>query len=267
MTEMNKKAVVAVVLVLIAVVSLVFGLKVASSVAFYQNTIAELDESKKTVTELMASSTAASAVITLLPGDALTPIAEKMADVSGYFIIVLCAIYLEKFLLTITGFLAFVILIPIGCLCFCAGLFRPEGSFRFVARKLVVLGIAISLVIPVSAWVSGTIQKNYDTSIEQTLEAAKDATSEIEKGADAVTDSAEKAENSWWSNLINSAEEKVSGATEKFENALNRQMEALAVMIVTNCIIPIVVLLFFIWLVKTVLNLDVNLNLAALKRK
>ena len=267
MTEMNKKIVAAVILVVIALISLVFGLKVASAAEFYQGTIAELDESKKTVTDLMASSTAASAVITLLPGDALTPIAEKMADVSGYFIVVLCAIYLEKFLLTITGFLAFVILVPIGCICFAVGLFRPEGSFRMVARKLVVLGIAIALVIPASAWVSGMIQKTYDASIEQTIEAAKDSTSEVEKGADAVNSAAEQAENSWWSNLINSAEEKLTGTTAKFEDALNRLMEALAVMIVTNCIIPIVVLLFFVWLVKTVLNLDVNLNLAALRRK
>ena len=82
-----------------------------------------------------------------------------------------------------------------------------------------------------------------------------------------VNSAAEQAENSWWSNLINSAEEKLTGTTAKFEDALNRLMEALAVMIVTNCIIPIVVLLFFVWLVKTVLNLDVNLNLAALRRK
>lgn len=56
-----------------------------------------------------------SALITLLPGDTATPIAEKMADVSGYLLVVLCAIYLEKYLVTITGYVAFTYLIPIAC--------------------------------------------------------------------------------------------------------------------------------------------------------
>ena len=62
--------------------------------------------------ELTAASTAASAAITLLPGDTATPIAEKLADLSGYFLIVLCAIFLEKYLLTITSYVSFTILIP-----------------------------------------------------------------------------------------------------------------------------------------------------------
>lgn len=78
-------------------------------------TIASLDEKKQTVMELTAASTVTSALITLLPGDTATPIAEKMADVSGYLLVVLCAIYLEKYLVTITGYVAFTYLIPIAC--------------------------------------------------------------------------------------------------------------------------------------------------------
>ena len=36
-------------------------------------------------------------------------------------------------------------------------------------------------------------------------------------------------------------------------------MEALAVMIVTSCIIPILVLMFMLWIVKVLLALDINL--------
>lgn len=60
------------------------------------------------------ATTATSALITLIPGDVGTPIAEKVADLSGYLLIVLCAIFLEKYLVTITGYAAFKIFIPVA---------------------------------------------------------------------------------------------------------------------------------------------------------
>ena len=44
------------------------------------------------------------------------------------------------------------------------------------------------------------------------------------------------------------------------ETSLNNFIEALAVMIVTSCVIPILVLMFFVWLVKTLLNVEIHAN-------
>ena len=44
-------------------------------------------------------------------------------DLSGYFVVVLCAIFLEKYLVTITGFAAFKVLIPIACVLISANVF------------------------------------------------------------------------------------------------------------------------------------------------
>ena len=44
---------------------------------------------------------------------------------------------------------------------------------------------------------------------------------------------------------------------DEFKTMLNNMLEALAVMIVTSCLIPIIVLLFFIWLIKVILNVTV----------
>ena len=85
------------------------------SVEYHAETISALDKSKNKVMELAAAAVASSSAITLLPGDVGTPIAQELADMSKYFLIVLCAIYLEKFLLTITGFVAFKYIIPIAC--------------------------------------------------------------------------------------------------------------------------------------------------------
>ena len=84
----------------------------AASAETHAASLTALEEKQSTVLELAAASTAASAAITLLPGDAATPIAEKLADISGYFLLALCAIYLEKYLLTVTAYAAFRLLVP-----------------------------------------------------------------------------------------------------------------------------------------------------------
>ena len=49
----------------------------------------------------------------------------------------------------------------------------------------------------------------------------------------------------------------ITGGTGSFGHAvLNRFLEALAVMLVTTCLIPILVLLFFVWLVKLILGVE-----------
>ena len=52
---------------------------------------------------------------------------------------------------------------------------------------------------------------------------------------------------------VNGVEVKI----DEFKNMLNNMMEALAVMIVTSCLIPIIVLLFFVWLIQVILNVNI----------
>ena len=205
--------------------------------------IQSLDDKKTTALELTAAATAASAAITLIPGDAGTPIADKLADLSSYFLIVVCAIYLEKYLVTITGLAAFKLLIPIGCilLSLCFGFKKDLG--RTIACKLVLFGLAVYLVVPVSVRVADLIDATYGASMENTIASAKQATDEIK------------------------VEDTVTGAKVNLENTLNRFIEAIAVMLVTSCVIPILVLLFFVWLVKLVLGVNITLPQIGKKKK
>ncbi|MBQ7703738.1 MAG: hypothetical protein IJT40_05115, partial [Firmicutes bacterium] len=214
----EKRRAVVVILVIVMVVSLLFGLLIASKVDRYKTTIERLDESRNTVTQLMASATAASALLTLIPGDVATPIAEKLADVAGDFIIVLCAIYAEKFMLTILGALAFVLLIPAGCLSKLWAMVKNNPGWSSIGTKLIATGIAVALLVPVSAWVSDTIRDNYGPAIDQTIQAAQDMSDEVQDAAEAAESESGDTEKSgnWFQNLFNSAEQKINGATEKF---------------------------------------------------
>lgn len=107
-----------IVLLVIAILSFSAGAKYAAAPEHHKETIAALDEKKDTVLELTVAATATSALITLIPGDVGTPIAEKVADLSGYLLIVLCAVFLEKYLVTLTGYAAFKLFIPAACVLF-----------------------------------------------------------------------------------------------------------------------------------------------------
>lgn len=224
--------------------------------------------------ELTAASTAASAAISLIPGDGGTPIAEKLADLSSYFLVVICAIYLEKYLVTITGYAAFSILIPLACVLFSAYFLWKRDSFRILAEKLLLFGIAVYLVIPASVKVADMIDATYQSSIESTIDSAKQATDEIEADTEENTNGTVSSDGSkstestskkgLLSGIVSKVEETVTGATKNVETVLNRFIEALAVMLVTSCLIPIFVLVFFVWLVKMLLG--VNLDFHGTKR-
>ncbi len=72
-----KKCIIAVILLLVAILSVTVIGKYASAPENHQKTIASLDEKKQTVMELTAASTVTSALITLLPGDTATPGAAR----------------------------------------------------------------------------------------------------------------------------------------------------------------------------------------------
>lgn len=291
----KQKCITAVILLLVAILSITVIGKYASAPENHQKTIASLDEKKQTVMELTAASTVTSALITLLPGDTATPIAEKMADVSGYLLVVLCAIYLEKYLVTITGYVAFTYLIPIACGLWIFNLIFANATVQKLAAKLAVFGLAIFLVVPASVKISDLIGDTYQAQIEATIEDAKNTQNILENsgvvddtnatettGTDAagtVTGNVQEKENNnsgsvsnifdWAKDAISSAKDSVANVVEnvtistedlvqKVENSLNHFIEAVAVMIITSCVIPMLVLLLFFWMVKIVLDVDLS---------
>ncbi|MBQ3301389.1 MAG: hypothetical protein IJH04_04515 [Eggerthellaceae bacterium] len=275
------KCIIAGVLVVVALVSVFFLGKLFSSHETYAGTIQALDAKRETVTGLVAASTSSSAAITLLPGDVGTPIAEKLVDLSADFLVVLTAIYLEKYLLTILGFTAFVLLIPIACVLMIVVLFsrrqRISDICKSLALRLGLLGVALFLVVPASVFISGMIESTYDASIQETIataEATSQAiTSSSESSAAASTDDSSDrmvgddtgATISGIIGLVQETPNNVMALGQAAERSLNNFIEALAVMIVTSCVIPLLVLVFFLWLIKVILGVNVDVPMGKLK--
>lgn len=234
----RKKAVLAIVTAVVLLLSILVAARFATSPDFHARTLASLEEKQADVLELTAASTATAAAITLLPGDTATPIADKLADLSGGFLIVLCAIYLEKFLLLLTGYASFYFLIPLACLLYLGYLAKGWEGCKALARKLFLFALVIVLVIPASVKLSDLIEKTHQDSIAATIQYAEEA----EKAA--------KEE----STVLSKITDAVSGAAEKASRSVNQFLESLAIMLVTSCVIPILVLLFFVWLIKAMFS-------------
>lgn len=215
----------------------------------YDKTIEYLDAKKVTVMELTAASTAASIAVSAIPGDAATPVANKLADLSGSFMIVLAAIYLEKYLLTITGYAACYFLVPAACILFSVNVFLKNATVREFMVKLITLAIMICLIVPVSVKVSSIIEDTYEMSFEQTISAAKEATAVIEDNSE---------DKGLWDRVVTVFKEGATTVKVTMETLISNFIESLAVMIVTSCIIPILVMLLFAWVIKSVMGINIT---------
>lgn len=238
----------------------------ATDPATYSHTIEVLDHSRTTILGLTAASAAASTALSAIPDDMCTPISQELSDLTSWFLVILAVIYLEKYLLTILGSAACYLLIPAGCSSLLVNCFFPSGVLKSIGTKLIVFGAAVLLVIPTSVWVSDQINAIYSESIAITVESASAVSENLigevaEDGAQNTTviDEAKA--------LLGDLSGSVAGVVEQFKNLLNRFIEATAVMIVTTCLIPLLVIVFFVWIVKTLFNVQIILPTSLPKPK
>ena len=244
-----------VMIVLCIVIALVSNIVLSKNYSSPEYTV-----NKKTITYLDEKKT--TAAITLIPGDTGTPIAEKLTDLSGYFLIVVSAIYLEKYLLTILGALTFRWLIPAAMIAIALYFGIRRDFFWKLGVKILIFGLAVYAVIPVSVHVSQLIYNTYQESIDTTLAETENLISQTEGNAQSSTESDQNSgDEGFFAGLVDKAKDTIeqakdtaSIATEQFKYMLNKFIDGLAVLIVTTCLIPILVMVFFVWIVKMILG-------------
>ena len=250
---------IAAVLAILAVMILSMSVfsKVASDPSNHEKTIEALDEKKSDVLKLTAATAAASTALAAIPGDATTPVANKLADLTSYFLVIL-VVFLEKYLVTLAGYAAFSVLIPAACVLLAVGICLNRNLLKILAAKIAVFAVVIFTIIPVSMNISSIIEETYDVSMETTIQEAEDITDEIGESTDSDGNIIEQA--------LSKIKVGVTGFLEKGETLLNHFIETIAVMLVTACVIPILVLLFMIWFVQMLFGIKVNVPKDMLKK-
>ena len=246
-----KNSLLTILLIIIALISILGIAPLAKSNKFHNNTIHSLDKKKITVTELTVACAGSSMALAAIPGDATTPVANKIMDLSSYLLVIIGVIFLEKILLTLTGYVTFTFLIPISCVLLGIYISWKCDILNKLAIKLSVFGIIIFITVPLSVQISNLIENSY----QDTLNNAK--TTEI------VAEEQEKDNDdsllSKFKEGISNIGDNVSELVKKGEQALSNFIDAIAILLITSCFIPIIVLIFLIWIIKMIFGINISL--------
>lgn len=214
-------------------------------------TLQYLNEKRNTVLKLATASTSASTVLTLLPDDAATPIANELAELSIYFMIITAAIMLEKYLVTVSAWIVlrwFVPVLAFMLLLYIWGGFVQLGN---LAVKISVFGLILVLLVPASVKICTLIEDTYDTSIQAAINSAQET-------ADLINSSNEEEKNAI-AKFLTGAASAISTAFNAITNILNNFIEAVAIMIITSCVIPILIVIAFVWVINTIFGTNFSL--------
>jgi hypothetical protein len=252
--EHSGRCLVLIVCLLAAILSAtVIGPKVSSpQTAAYQHFAQSLDSKKQTVEAMAGSATAACAVISLMPGDFGTPIANKLADLSVCFLFILCALYIEKFLLSLTGVVVFELLIPIALILYAVSGYT-EAAIRPLAKKLLCFSVIFALVAPVSIMTSDLVEQQHNAEIQQTIEQVNSEVTDISGAAE----QADSDNSSVWSKFIQTVKGGSETLLNKLKGVLNSFVDLIAIYIVTTCVIPVVCLFIAGWLMKVLFQIEI----------
>ena len=147
-------------------------------------------------------------------------------------------------------------------LIFAGILYIRRDFFWKLGVKILIFGLAVYAVIPVSVHVSQLIYNTYQESIDTTLAETENLISQTEGNAQSSTESNQNSgDEGFFAGLVDKAKDTIeqakdtaSIATEQFKYMLNKFIDGLAVLIVTTCLIPILVMVFFVWIVKMILG-------------
>lgn len=237
--------------VLIGGFSFFQGAKMLEGTDVYTDTIEVLDEKRGNVMGMTAALVGTSTLITGLPDDMGTPVAEQLMDMTDWLLLVLCVVFLEKYGLTMLWAASCKVLIPLACILFIVDMVGKKRALRHIWMKLAVLSLVFTVAIPLGVKSAEMIEKTYETSIIEKAEAGDELAQMME------ADTEEK--EGWLQNIFGKVKDSAEAKLEKAKEVLVRYTEQTAVMLVTSCLIPVVVLLFLFWVCKTVIGLDIAL--------
>lgn len=256
-TEAHREKLAKILLAIFIMVFSVFVLpyKVPES-RYVQETLDSLEDSKITVMEFSGATIAVSLAITALPDDFGSSLANTLTDMNKYFVLIFAVLYVERLIVVEGMKLSFVYIIPIACGLYILAVLSGKAFFRNLAAKLMILGLAVVLVIPVSTHFTEKICEDYLVYVDQTIEEANAGAEKV----NGVMASGEEGAGVFdkLSEAFKTAIRGVSDLLKYFENILKKCVNSIAIMIVTTFVMPMLILLLFRWLLKELFSLNLQ---------
>lgn len=244
--------------VFITVLSICILSAVFPKTGFIVKSIENLEESKTQVLDLTGATMAVSLAISALPGDFASPMANTLADLNKYFVVLLAIIFIEK-LIIIEGIkVSFIFLIPIACFCYILSVLLKREFWVKFAYKILVFTAAIVFVVPCSIQFVDLVGKDYLYYVDETIEAAN-------VGAQKITDVSNDGNNTdsifdKLTNAFTTASKGMDDMMNYFNNVMKKSINSIAILLVTTFVMPMLTLFFFKWLVKELFGINFSFD-------
>lgn len=250
MSAKKEKIIKVICLVCVILIS-VFGLsRITTSPDTYSGTLKVLQEKENTVAKITSGAAIVATALAAIPTDSTTPIANHILDLSSYLILVTCVICFEKSVITLLGALSCYILIPLAALILIINELKKdkESKLSVIAKKILAFAVIIIFIIPVSVKIGEYITASNQEAIDQVV-------LEIKENQEALQNQDDKKANSFFNKIKNG----VKITSDKIEEINMRFINAISVFIVSNCVIPLAVIAFVLWIIKIFFGIEVKL--------
>lgn len=258
LTEAKAKILVKVLLAVFFMMLSIFVLAYEVPQAQYvQSTVESLEASRTKIMEFSGATIATSLAITALPDDFGTPLADTLADMNTYFVFIFAVIFVEKLLVLEGVKFSFAWIIPIALGLYILGTLVTKDSIKLFGKKLLIFGMAVVLVIPVSTHFTEKMCADYLVYVDETIEEANDGAQKVNEIMAADEDEATIFDK--LSAAFKTAMSGMSDLLEYFENVIKKFVNSIAIMLVTSFVLPLVVLLIFRWLLRELFSLNLSL--------
>lgn len=243
--QLSPKAYKTIALILAALISITIISPILTNPAFHAQTLAVIQENKTEAMSLSGLVTLASVAVSTIPN--ATSLASELDDLTMPLMLVVCVLYFEQFLLTALEYLAFTILVPGGLALLVAYVHLERRSFFDVACKLLLIALVCALLVPMSAGLTKMIEDTFSESINATF-------SQVYKIGEAFSSMVGQEEGNAVMNFINGLTAGIASIFDLAKDMLGLFIDAVAILIITSCVIPILTALLFLWCIKSIIN-------------
>ena len=230
---------------------------------FIQDSLESLEESSNTVMKFSAATLSTSLAISALPDDFATPLADSLADMNVYFIAILVMLHFEQLLIRYGVKLAFAIAIPAACGIGILSILLKKELLKGIAARVAVLGLAVALVVPCSTHITNYVAADLTAYVENTIADTGDGADKLNEAMEGGTEEQTMFEK--LSDLFQTAINDMSNLMTHFQNTIRKCMNSIAILILTNCLMPIVNFFILKWILKETFH--IALPMPQMRRK
>lgn len=235
-------------LLLIAALSFFVAPKALPETGFVTDSLESIEESSNTVMKLSAATLSTSLALSALPDDFATPLAESLSDMNVYFIGILSILFFEKILIQYGLKVAFTLLIPWACFAEILSIATKKNIFRGLAIRLCVLGLTVAFVVPCSTHITDIVATDLTIYVNDTIHETEDGANKLNEAME--SGSQEKTIFEKLSDLFQTAIHDISDLMLHFQNTIRKCMNSIAILLLTNCIMPLLTFFFLKWVLS-----------------